>query len=112
MPGTRAGRYAMVYVTAPDADVARSIARIVLDARLAACANLAPIDSLYLWKGALEESRETLIVFKTRAALLPELFRRVRASHPYEVPCIVSYPMGPGWPGYLEWIDAETSPQR
>ncbi len=112
MPRSQPHGHAMAYVTAPDPDVARRIARGVLDARLAACANFVPIESLYRWKGELAEARETLIVFKTRSGLLPELIRQVKASHPYEVPCIVSYPMGPAWPGYLAWIDEETAAQR
>lgn len=98
----------MAYVTAPDIETARAIARTVVERRLAACANLWPIESTYRWKGSIEESRETVIVFKTRSALLNRLITAVKELHPYEVPCIVSYPMGPGLPVYLQWIDAET----
>jgi len=50
-----------------------------------------------------------VIVFKTRRALLQKLIATVRENHPYEVPCIVSYPMGPASREYLDWIDEETS---
>ncbi len=98
----------MAYVTAPDREVARRIARAVVEDRLAACANLWPVESTYRWKGAIEEASEFVIVFKTRGSLLPRLIDEVRRLHPYEVPCIVTYPMGPALPQYLEWIDAET----
>jgi periplasmic divalent cation tolerance protein len=64
---------------------------------------------MYWWKGALEETAEFVIVFKTRRSLLRKLIAAVRAVHPYEVPCIVSYPMGDALPEYLDWIDAETA---
>jgi len=99
----------MAYVTAPDLETARSIARAVVGRRLAACANLWPIESMYRWKGTLEDASEVVIVFKTRAALLPKLIAAVRENHPYEVPCIVSYPMGPALRDFLDWIDAETA---
>ncbi len=99
----------MAYVTAPNREVARRIARTVVERRLAACANLWPIESRYWWKGALEESNEFVIVFKTRRSLLRKLIAAVRRVHPYEVPCIVTYPMGPALTEYLEWIDAETA---
>ncbi len=112
MPASRARTHAMAYVIAPDRSVARRIARIVLEQRLAACANLAPIESLYWWKGHLEQTREVLIVFKTRRTLVARLAAAVKAAHPYEVPCVVSYAMEGGLPAYLAWIDGETRAQR
>jgi len=109
MPTRHAAAHAMAYVTAPDLETARSIARTVVGRRLAACANLWPIESMYRWKGRLEEASEVVIVFKTRRALLQKLIATVRENHPYEVPCIVSYPMGPALRKYLDWIDEETS---
>jgi periplasmic divalent cation tolerance protein len=102
-------RHAMAYVTAPDRATARKIARTVVERRLAACANLWPVESMYRWEGGFEDSREFVIVFKTRQALLGRLISEVRRNHPYEVPCIVSYSMGPALPVYLEWVDAETA---
>jgi periplasmic divalent cation tolerance protein len=98
----------MAYVTAPDRRTARRIARAVVDRRLAACANLWPVESMYRWHGKREETGEFVIVFKTRAAILPKLIGEVRRIHPSEVPCIVSYPMGPALGAYLDWIDTET----
>ena len=98
----------MVYVTAPNRAVARKIAKVVLRRRLAACANLAPIESSYWWKGAIEEAAEVLVIFKTRRVLARPLMTAVKAVHPYEVPCIVVYPMIDALPAYAEWIDEET----
>lgn len=105
----RTNRHAMAYVTAPDRATARKIARLIVDRRLAACANLWPVESMYRWRGAREETCEFVIVFKTRASLLDRLIAAVRRNHPHEVPCIVSYPMGPALPEYLAWVDAETA---
>lgn len=99
----------MAYVTAPDRETARSIARTIVRRRLAACANLWPVESSYWWHDKLEETAEYVIVFKTRRSRLPDLIRAVRAIHPHDVPCIVSYPMGAALPEYLAWVDAETS---
>ena len=52
------------------------------------------------------------MVFKTRRALVPRLAAAVRAAHPYEVPCIVTYAMDAGSAPYLAWIDRETRHQR
>jgi periplasmic divalent cation tolerance protein len=101
--------HAMAYVTAPDRETARTIARVVIKRRLAACANYWPVESRYWWKGAEEETNEFVIIFKTRRSLVRKLIAAVRNVHPAEVPCIVSYPMGPALPEYLKWIDTETT---
>lgn len=112
MPTVRTRRHVMAYVTAPDRAAARAIVRRVLDARLAACANLVPIESEYWWRGAREHAREVLVIFKTRRALVPRLEAAVRAVHPYEVPCLVTYAMDAGSAPYLAWIDRETRRHR
>src|SRR6266508_71682 len=91
MPPRRSAAHAMAYVTAPDLDTARSIAQTVVGRRLAACANLWPIESMYWWRGTLENAREVVIVFKTRRALLWKLIATVRENHPHEVPYFVSF---------------------
>ncbi len=112
MPSRPASRHVMAYVTAPNPRTARRIAVAVLKDRLAACANLAPIDSLYWWQGSLDHAKEVLVVFKTRRSLVPRLIAMVKAYHPYEVPCIVTYAMDAGFPPYLAWIDRETRRHR
>ena len=100
--------HAMAYVTAPDRETARTIARVVVERRLAACANYWPVESRYWWEGTQEETHEFVIIFKTRRSLVRKFIAAIRSVHPAEVPCIVSYPMGPALPEYLDWIDAET----
>src|SRR5438067_12120257 len=70
--GTRAARrrgpHAMAYVAAPDRTSARKIARTIVERRLAACANLWPVESMYRWRGPRGEAREVVIVSKAREA--------------------------------------------
>src|SRR5206468_10600818 len=108
----RRAAHAMAYVTAPDRATARDIARAVLDRRLAACANLWPVESVYRWHGKRQETNEFVIVIKTRAALLPKLIGVVRRLHPSEVPCIVSYPLGLALDEYHHSIAADTVPRQ
>lgn len=44
----------------------------------------------------------------TRASLVPEIVARANADHPYDVPCVVAFPIMEGNPDYLSWINAET----
>lgn len=102
--------HCMVYVTAPSRDEAATIGRVLVTERLAACANiLAPMQSIYEWEGAIEESEEAVLLLKTRKDLAARVLARVEDLHSYEVPCAVVYDMKDGLPAYLNWIDAATA---
>ncbi len=101
----------LVYVTAPNRATARRLARHVVEARLAACANLLPaIESVYWWKGRVESGAETAMILKTRAPLVARLAAELRRLHPYECPCVVAIPILGGNPAFLRWVDAEARP--
>ena len=69
-----------------DADVA-TIARTLVQERLAACVNVLPsMTSFYRWKGAIEEDREQQFVIKTTPDCAAALEARLRELHPYELP--------------------------
>ena len=100
-----------VYMTAPDGETAGRIARVLVEERLAACANiLNPVASLYWWRGRLEEARETVCILKTRADAFAAVEARVREIHPYETPCVVALPIALGSAPFLRWLEEETSP--
>ena len=44
----------------------------------------------------------------TRGSLVPAIIERTKASHPYEVLCVVALPILDGNPDYLTWIEQET----
>lgn len=95
----------IVLVTAPDRKTARALAHAALEARLVACANLVPgIESHYRWKGKLERSRETILLFKTTRRRLATLEKLLLAHHPYDTPEIISLAPDSGTRRYLSWI--------
>ena len=99
-----------VYITAPDLETALWIARALVEEKLAACANiLGPITSVFRWEGRVVEEGEVALIAKTTADHVEALTARVKALHPYEVPCIVAWPIAAGYQPYLDWISAETS---
>lgn len=101
----------LVLVTAPDAAVARTLARGLVEAKHAACVNVLPgLTSFYRWEGTIHEDAEVLLLIKTRAAALPALQAFVRAHHPAKVPEIVALDVAAGDRQYLDWVAAETAP--
>jgi periplasmic divalent cation tolerance protein len=102
-----AHRYRIVLVTAPDSRTGRRLAKLALESRLAACVNLIPkVESLYWWKGKIEQSGEVLLVLKTNARKLPPLEKLLVAHHPYDTPEILSVPLSQGNRKYLSWLEA------
>jgi periplasmic divalent cation tolerance protein len=106
-------RFSTVFVTAPDQSTARKLARIALQSRLAACANLIPkIESHYWWRGKIESNAEVLILFKTTKAKLKALEKLILAKHPYDTPEFIVLPITGGNQRYLDWIAASVDPDR
>lgn len=100
----------VLYITAPSAQEANSIARALLEERLIACANvLDAAVSLYWWQGKIEQNAEAIVFAKTTSALAEQAIARVKALHSYECPCIVALPIHAGYPPFLDWIRAEAS---
>ena len=100
----------LVFVTAPDLEVAGRIARALVDDRLAACASLLPgLTSIYRWRGEVQEDAEVLLLIKTSSERLADLERRVAELHPYEVPEIIALDPAHVEPRYLAWLQSETS---
>jgi periplasmic divalent cation tolerance protein len=105
----RPEEFVVVLVTAGSAEEAARIGRALVDARLAACANLVgPIHSIYRWKGAVEEAAEHLLLVKARAADVPALEAEVRARHGYELPEVLALSVRGGSSPYLSWLAEST----
>jgi len=79
---------ALVRATFADRAEAERIAAAVVEARLAACANLTAADSVFAWDGKIAAEPEIVGTFKTRAPLAPFLAARIAALHSYELPAI------------------------
>lgn len=99
-----------IQITFPDEQSAGDAARLLVENRLAACAQIpGPIRSVYVWKGICESNHEILLLAKTRTELFPQVVDAVRNIHPYECPQIVALPILAGNDDYLSWIDEQTS---
>ena len=87
---------------------ANKVARALIEARLAACVQLLPVESHYVWKGEQMAEPEVMLLIKTRAGLFETAIARIKALHPYEVPEIVAQAFTAGFGPYLDWIADNT----
>lgn len=105
----RANEACLVLMTAPDARVAESVVRALVEERLAACGNIVPsITSIYRWEGAIETTNEVLVILKTTGALADEVVQRIEQLHPYDVPEAIVVDILAGSNEYLRWINEST----
>lgn len=93
--------------TCENMDEAAKIARSLVEKRLAACVNIVPgVQSVYHWKGAVEQASEVLIVIKTSRPLLSAVHAEIERLHSYELPEMIALQIVDGSERYLEWLAA------
>ena len=92
--------------TAP-VDGAKEIAKKIVEEGHAACVNIVPkVESIYIWKGVLEDDTEAMMFIKTDSSKVGPLTERIKELHPYDVPEIISLSIneGEGNDDYLKWV--------
>jgi periplasmic divalent cation tolerance protein len=100
--------HCQVSVTCGSHDEAATIADALVSARLAACAHLVPIASVYEWKSVVEHDDEVVLTVVTRVGRFDAIVDLVRSMHSYELPAITSVAIA-GTAEYLAWVDAQTT---
>lgn len=100
--------YVLVFCTA-SAGEAEGLANALVDARLAACVNVADVQSIYRWEGEVHGEPERLLIIKTQYSLLDSLIARIKALHTYDTPEIIAIPIVGGYAPYLDWVREETA---
>lgn len=99
-------KFCVVLVTAPKMSEARRLARMLLKAKLCACVNIVKsIDSFFWWENKIDNSKEALLLIKTKRSLFKKLIRFVQNAHSYTVPEIIALPVLGGSKEYLDWLE-------
>ena len=104
--------YILIISTFADKGSAKKIAKQLVEQRLAACVQMLPIESVYLWKDEICDECEMLLLIKSKAALFDKITVAIKESHSYEVPEIIQIPITDGLPEYLKWINDCTVKHR
>ena len=87
----------LAMTTVGSAAQARELAQAAVQARLAACAQISAIESVYCW------------LFKTTARAWPALQAALAQWHPYELPAIAGWPLDAVLPAFAQWVQEETT---
>jgi periplasmic divalent cation tolerance protein len=101
---------AVIYTTINGMKAARKIAQTLTEERLVACVNIIPnVESVYRWKGKIENSNEIVLIAKTIDQNVKKTIKRIKQLHKYDIPDIIVLPIIDGLKDYLDYITIETS---
>jgi periplasmic divalent cation tolerance protein len=101
--------FSTVFITTPDRETATGLAERLVSARLAACANIFPVGSIYRWERDVVREEEHALLLKIMSQDFQLVQEAVLRTHPHKVPCIVRHEIAEGFPPYLEWVRESTA---
>ena len=102
--------YGIVLVTVETKEAGKAIAESLVQAKLAACVNILPVESIYLWQGEINQDQEYQLIIKTDLSRFDELSHKIKTLHTYEVPEIIALPIVAGSKSYLDWLGTCLNP--
>lgn len=97
------------YVTCPNLEVARSIARQVIETGLVACVNvMRGVETYYQWNGEMCEDPEVILLSTMVKAHWQAFEELVSKLHPYECPAIFALPIDPHTEPFGQWVSNQS----
>jgi periplasmic divalent cation tolerance protein len=93
----------LIYSTFGSEKDAQDMCGALLKKKLIGCGVFFQAQSMYWWKGSIESTSETILLLKTTKPLAVKAKKELAKIHPYEVPCILDWPVGAN-DSYLNWI--------
>ena len=83
---------------------AQAIAHALVERRLAACAQISDIRSVYRWQGEVQSADECRVVLKTTRERYAQVEQAIRELHGYELPAIHAWTFDAIHAPYAAWI--------
>ena len=108
-PSPEPGKIMNITVTAPDKAWLSDLATRLIDQRLAASANITPIESIYRWEGQVHTSNEALLTIRTQPQHFKAIQAIVKDEHPYQTPHILGHHINDSDPDYTQWVIESTN---
>lgn len=99
--------HSIVITTTNNLEEAKQIAEKLLHAKLAACVQIDKVNSLYQWKGNIENSIEFRLMIKSNINLFSQIQNLIQKIHSYETPQILQLDITNSLPEYSKWINQE-----
>jgi periplasmic divalent cation tolerance protein len=102
-------KFIIIESTFPNLELAKKLAKILLEKKLAPCVQIKKIESFYIWQEKITNDEEFLISIKTRFEKFDEISEIIKENHSYNLPEIIALPILKGDEKYLSWIETNLS---
>jgi periplasmic divalent cation tolerance protein len=93
-----------IMTTTNSLDEARAIASALVERKLAACAQISPIQSYYTWQGAVQNEEEFRILIKTVEDRYADVEAAILELHSYDLPAVLALDVTHAYGPYCEWV--------
>ena len=98
----------LVFNTVPNPEEGETLARVIVEAKLAACVQILPrMTSVYVWEGKVERENEYLLLIKTTEERYSDLEKFITDNHSYAVPEIVAVDSRHVAEPYRRWLEEQ-----
>lgn len=98
-------KYILVMSTCKDEKEADTISEALLSKRLAACVQMHPVNSAYIWEEKVCKDNEIRMLIKAPFDKLQMITEEIKSLHSYETPQILHLDIN-GEEQYLAWMDS------
>lgn len=98
--------YMIYYLTCKDQHEARLIAGSLVKNRLAACAKMTNVESIFHWDNAIQKNTEVLLIIESTAEKFDEINSLIAKHHSYEEYVLSGMKVEKTTPGVLKWIES------
>lgn len=103
-------KFSLIYIVCKNQKEAQKIAKIIVDKKLAACANIfSKIQSYYHWQGKKVWDNESVLILKAKSLKVKKIIEQVKKIHSYTTPCILAFEIKNGNKDYLKWLKEATT---
>jgi periplasmic divalent cation tolerance protein len=96
---------ALVRTTLPSRQAAEDLAKRLVQERVAACAHVSEVASMYHWQGRQVQETEFAVEARTRWTHRKKVAHAMQRSHPYEVPLVECWPVQLVPQAYKAWVE-------
>lgn len=94
----------LMLTCANDAE-ANTIVDLLLDKKLIVCAKKSSVSSSFYWKGARENSQETLLLMDSHEELFDHIEKEIGTIHSYETFNLIALPVAKTSRDVKEWME-------
>lgn len=102
-------KYCMIETAFGNLDEAKKVINKLLEEKLVASCQMLESDSKWNWKSELDESKEYLVLMKTKKSLQEKIYAVIKQIHSYDCFEFAVFELTSCNKDYLDWIEEKTN---